>query len=164
MFRSLLDEPEFATHRAHKKHPLCRAMRAILGHLDRTVERCAGENLPPRHALMSVGRRLLEQVELVEIHAPTEADAFRLFEDVERPRTSAQRRGFDQEQALRSSRNIPLSGGESGVGSDDRFPRSPRAARLLATLLGRVSRAREKGPPLRNIRTALEGDASGRHG
>jgi hypothetical protein len=77
LFRALLDAPSDP---GPGREPLRRALAAIQRHIDAMLERRRARGATDKSSLVELGRRVLNEVELVQIVAPTESDAFRLFE------------------------------------------------------------------------------------
>ena len=77
LFRALLDSP---SSNQPGREPLRRALATIQRHIDAVVQRDLRPGRNPKTDLIELGRRVLNDVELVQIVAPTESDAFRLFE------------------------------------------------------------------------------------
>lgn len=77
LFRALLDAPSDP---GPGREPLRRALAAIQRHIDAMLERRRVRGATDKSSLVELGRRVLNEVELVQIVAPTESDAFRLFE------------------------------------------------------------------------------------
>ncbi|MBX2800759.1 MAG: DUF262 domain-containing HNH endonuclease family protein [Myxococcales bacterium] len=80
LFERLLGDPDTPRSRPEGQSPLSQAMRSTLAHIDKCIDRGSAQGLTPLESMEAIARRLLASVELVEIHAPSEADAFRLFE------------------------------------------------------------------------------------
>lgn len=77
LFRVLLNAPSDP---GSGREPLRRALATIQRHLDGMLERQRARGSSDKATLVELGRRVLNDVELVQIVAPTESDAFRLFE------------------------------------------------------------------------------------